>query len=72
MRLKNQFIDLASILLVLSGIFLRAAGKVAIAMAILWLVGFLFPYVADVVGMPFDNLYAALSALVESIRGYLD
>lgn len=68
MRIKNQFIDLASILLVLSGIFLRAAGKVAIAMAILWLLGFLFPYVADVVGMPFDNLYDAIAALVAGIR----
>jgi len=68
MKIKNQFIDLASILLVLSGIFLRAAGKVAIAMAILWLVGFLFPHVASVIGMPFENIYDALSALVEGIR----
>ena len=72
MRLiHEQIIALASLLLVLSGMFLRSAAKVAIAMGVLWLIGTLFPYVADALGLPHLTVYDAFVGLTESVRALI-
>ena len=70
MRIKDHLIDLTSLFLVLSGIFLRVTGKVVIIMFYLVLLGFLYRFVADFWGLHYGTLYDALTALVESIRAH--
>ena len=70
MRIKDHLIDLASLFLVLSGIFLRVTGKVVIIMFALALIGFLYVLVAAFIGLPYETLYDAFAALVEGIRAH--
>jgi len=59
--------SLLTLILVITGMLLRAVALVAIAMLVLWLVGHLFPYVADSLGIPYTTVYQAVAALVETI-----
>ena len=70
-RIHEQIIALAGLLLVLSGMYLRSAAKVAIAMGVLWLIGTLFPDVADALGLPHLTVYDALVGLIECIRALI-
>ena len=68
MNLTDSLINLTTLLVVLSAKFLQAVAYVAIAMSVLWLVGYFFPYVAFQLGLPCDQLYACVRALVEGAK----
>ena len=70
LTIRDHLTDLATILLVLSGILLRAIGKIAIAMGVLWMIGLLFPYVAGSLGLPYKSFYEMFQALINGIRQY--
>ena len=70
MRIKDHLIDLTSLFLVLSGIFLRVIGKVVIIMVALALIGYLYGVVAAFWGLPYETLHDALAALVAGIRAH--
>ena len=65
----GHLVDLATLALVLAGMLLRAAVIVGGAMAILWLIGMGFPYVAQALGIPQETVYELLVALYEFFRG---
>ncbi len=72
------FVGLGTLLMIVSGMFLRAAlrffivivavlaGIVAIMVG-LWLMGFLFPWVAESLGLPDATLYDFLVRIAEDI-----
>lgn len=70
MRIKDHLIDLASLFLVLAGIFMRVTGKVVIIMFALALIGFLYWFVAGFLGLPYEDLYDVFDALVKGIRAH--
>ena len=59
--------SLLTLILVIISMLLRAVALVAIGMLVLWLIGHLFPYVAASLGIPYDTLYQAIAALVETV-----
>ena len=68
MNITNALINLVSLFVVLCGRFLRAITYVAIAMGILWLIGYFFPYVSDQIGLPCQKVYACMQLLVEGAK----
>ena len=69
--IKEALVHLATLLLVLSGMFLRAAFVVFIALGVLWLVGHFFPMVGKELGLPcsvvFDCLQVPLKGLPNNV-----
>ncbi len=68
MNITNALINLVSLFVVLCGRFLRAITYVAIAMAILWLIGYFFPYIAAQLGLPCQKVYACIQLLVAGAK----
>ena len=68
----GYLIDLVSLFLVLSGMLLRAVAivgiAIGIAMGVLWLIGILFPFLADALGLPLDTVYELLVELYRLLR----
>jgi hypothetical protein len=68
MNLTDSLMNLITLLVVLGGKLLQAAAYVAIAMGVLWLIGHFFPNVAFQLGLPCDQIYTCLQALVEGAQ----
>ena len=71
MIIFDLFINLVKLLLYLSGMFLRAIALIAIAMGVLWFIGYSFPYVADKLGLPYHTIYEAIVALFGNISNLI-
>lgn len=63
--MKDSLIDLGTLLLVLTSMFLKSAIRVLIVMGVLWLIGVLFPHVASALGVPRDTLYGFVTFILE-------
>ena len=60
MNIKDNIFALISLLLVLSGMVFKAIALVAIAMGILYLIGYFFPYVIAELGFPCNTVYSCI------------
>lgn len=68
--MKDRVIELASLILVLSGMFFKTVSIVVIAMGGLWLVGKLFPFVAAELGLPQKTTYDFIQPILVNIPAY--
>lgn len=67
--MANLLIELVTLFAVLVRRMFIIVAQVAIIMGTLWLIGMLFPYVADKLGFPYETLYDLGLGIAESIRG---
>ena len=55
--MRAQVIGLGTLLFAMSSMLLRSALQILIFMGVLWLIGFLYPFVARSLGLPQTTLY---------------
>ena len=70
--MKNLMINFLSMIVLMSDKFLSAAISVVITMAILWLIGYLFPFVSAQLGLPHETVYEFLITIPDTILAAVD
>ena len=60
-----------SFILVFLNLLLRVAITIVIILAIFWLIGVMYPYVADALGVPYHTAYDVVTRAFAGIRGML-
>jgi hypothetical protein len=66
--MNSALVSFGSLLLAFASLLLKAAFKILIFMFVLWLVGTLWPYVADALGMPYGTVYDFYLSIIASLK----